>query len=224
MISRHPWVAASRRGLRTTAAGVVLVGVLLGGLVSGCSSATSSEDPLSGPTAPPSAVQSAAPLAVAGVQALPAAVPTRLEVPSIGVDSSLVPLGLQADRTVQVPPLSAPKQAGYFKYSAMPGAVGPAVMLGHINGGGVRGVFFDLANTKPGAQIMVTRADGIKAVFTVSAVRSFSKTDFPTKLVYGKTPDSELRLISCGGELDTEAHSYLSNIVVFATLSGTRPV
>ena len=223
MTSHHPRVAAGRRGLRAAAAGVVLVGTLLVGLLTGCSSDAPAEDPLSGPTAPPAAVQSAAPLPVNSVSALPAAVPTRVEVPSVSVDSNLVPLGLQADRTVEVPPLSAPKQAGYFKYTAMPGAVGPAVILGHINGGGRKGVFFDLANTKPGAQIMVTRADGIKAVFTVSAVRSFPKTDFPTKLVYGKTPDSELRLVTCGGELDTEAHSYLSNIVVFATLSGTQP-
>jgi hypothetical protein len=46
------------------------------------------------------------------------------------------------------------------------------------------------------------------------------KNTFPTDAVYGDTPDSQLRLITCGGKFDRKAHSYVDNIVVFANPSG----
>lgn len=220
-----PGVVPGRRGLRAAAVGIALVGVLFGGLLTGCSeagSSGSSDDASSASSAAPSpAAASAAPLPVASVSPLPSSPPTRLQVPSIDVDDSdLMPLGLQPDRTVEVPPLSQSDEAGWFKYGPTPGSVGPAVILGHIDGGGQKGVFYDLNKVKPGEQITVTREDDKNAVYTVTAIRSFAKTDFPTQLVYGKTPDSQLRLITCGGVLDREANNYLSNIIVFATLTG----
>ena len=169
------------------------------------------------------AIQSAPPLPLRAANALPNAEPTRVQVRSLGIDSSLVPLGLQPDRTVEVPSISQPEQAGWFKYGASPGAVGPSVILGHVNGSGRKGVFSELASATPGSQIVVDRAGGEKAVFTVTAVREFSKKDFPTQLVYGKTSSPELRLVTCGGILDRTANNYLSNIIVFATLTGTAP-
>jgi len=58
------------------------------------------------------------------------------------------------------------------------------------------------------------------AVFTITAVRKFVKDQFPTAAVYGPAPDAELRLITCGGVFDRSLGSYLSNVVVFARLSG----
>jgi len=218
----NPWVVSGRRSLRAAAAGAALVGILFGGLLTGCSAGTVTQGAVPPASASPAAM-SAAPLAVPAVTPMSSSVPTRVEVPSIGVESSLRQLGLNPDRTIEVPPLSEAGQAGWFKYRATPGAVGAAVILGHIDGGGQEGVFFRLADTQPGAQITVTRADRSKATFTVSAVREFPKTNFPTDLVYGMTADSELRLISCGGVLDKKAHNYLSNVIVFATLTGAAP-
>ena len=223
MTGPFPTVAPVRRGLRAAAAGVVLVGVLLGGLLTGCSAVglPGSDAPSASSAAPSPAAASAAPLQVPSVGPLPSSPPTRLRIPSIDVDDSdLIPLGLQADRTIEVPPVSDPEEAGWFKFGATPGSVGPAVLLGHVDGGGQEGVFYDLNKMKPGEQVTVTREDGKNAVFTVTAIRSFEKTEFPTQLVYGKTPDSQLRLITCGGVLDRSAHNYLSNIIVFATLTG----
>ena len=72
----------------------------------------------------------------------------------------------------------------------------------------------------PSHRIYVGRADGTMAVFTVTAVRKVAKDLFPTAAVYGPVPDPELRLITCGGVFDRSIGSYLSNIVVFARLSG----
>ena len=60
------------------------------------------------------------------------------------------------------------------------------------------------------------RADGSVAVFSVDDVHRFRKTQFPTKLVYGDTDHPALRLITCGGPL--ESGHYRDNIVVRASL------
>lgn len=146
--------------------------------------------------------------------------PVDLRIDTINASSSLVPLGLNPDQTVEVPPVSQPLQAGWYKLGPTPGAIGPAVILGHINGGGQPGIFARLHELKPGDQVKVSRADGKTALFTVTKLQQVSKDSFPTAQVYGDTTQAELRLITCGGSFDRSKHSYVDNIVVFATLTG----
>ena len=52
-----------------------------------------------------------------------------LSIPKLNESSPLVGLGLNADKSIQVPPLSQPMQAGVYTKGPMPGQVGPAVVL-----------------------------------------------------------------------------------------------
>jgi LPXTG-site transpeptidase (sortase) family protein len=140
-------------------------------------------------------------------------------VPSIDAHSSLVPLGLNADKTVQVPPVTEPLQAGWYSNSPTPGQVGPAVVLGHIDGNHQKGIFWRLHEVKKGDQVVIGRQDGSKATFTVTKVDQIAKKEFPTEAVYGNTTDPQIRLITCGGAFDAAAHSYLDNIIVYGTLN-----
>ncbi|HEY2205963.1 MAG TPA: class F sortase [Pseudonocardia sp.] len=158
--------------------------------------------------------------AVPSVVALAPSPPVRLEVDAIHATSSLVPLGLNPDKTVSVPPVSQPLQAGWYRFGPTPGAVGPAVILGHVNGNGQNGIFARLHELKPGDQVKVSRQDGKTALFTVTRLQQVPKNTFPTREVYGDTKDSELRLITCGGGFDRAKRSYVDNILVFATLTG----
>ena len=146
-------------------------------------------------------------------------IPTRIEVPSIGVDSSLMGLGLDAQGAMQVPAEGFP--AGWYTGAPTPGETGPAVIAGHVDWAGVPGVFFELANLEPGAEISVTREDGSIARFEVTEVTTFPKDEFPTDLVYGTLDYAGLRLITCGGAFDESAGSYQDNVVAFAKLVGT---
>ncbi|MDL5159622.1 class F sortase [Actinomycetospora termitidis] len=145
-----------------------------------------------------------------------------VSIPAIGVQSSLVPLGLNPDRTVATPPVSTPMQAGLYINGPAPGDPGPAVILGHINGGGQPGVFARLAQLKPGEEVDVYRVDGSVATFTVREVTRAPKDAFPTAKVYSDTTNPQLRLITCGGVLDRTARSYLDNVIVYADLSSVR--
>ncbi|MGQ0481383.1 MAG: sortase domain-containing protein, partial [Pseudonocardia sp.] len=91
---------------------------------------------------------------------LAAADPVDLRIEAINASSTLVPLGLNADQTITVPPLDQPLQASWYRLGPTPGAAGPAVILGHINGNGQDGIFARLHEVKPGDQVKVSRQDG----------------------------------------------------------------
>ncbi len=162
--------------------------------------------------------------AVATGPLLAASTPTHLEIPAIGVSSSLLQLGLNPDHTVQVPPLAKDSKAGWYTGSPTPGKLGPSLILGHVDSAEYGpGVFFKLGALHQGDTVDVTRADSTVAVFRVDRVASFPKDNFPTLEVYGNTDNAQLRLITCGGKFDFSARSYESNIVVFASLVSSHP-
>jgi sortase (surface protein transpeptidase) len=141
--------------------------------------------------------------------------PVSLTIPDIGVSTSLVHLGLTSNGALQVPPTTA--VAGWYTGSPRPGAVGPAIIAGHIDSHLGPGVFYRLSQLQRGDRVYVRRADGTLAVFKVTAVQQYPKDNFPTAAVYGATPTPELRLITCGGTFDYSTGHYLSNTVVYAT-------
>jgi len=142
--------------------------------------------------------------------------PVRVQIPSIGVNSELMQLGLAGNGTMEVPPSGFP--AGWFTGAPTPGQIGPAVIAGHVDWSGAEGVFFNLREVKTGDKVDVARADGSTAVFNVSAVEEYPKDAFPTNKVYGDLDHPGLRVITCGGSFDHAARSYVDNIVVYADL------
>jgi len=145
----------------------------------------------------------------------PVASPVALTIPLIGVKTNLITLGLAAGGALQVP--SSTSIAGWYTGSPRPGAIGSAIIVGHIDSLTGPGVFYRLAELRAGDDVYVQRADGTTAEFRVTSVQTYLKDKFPTQTVYGPTPDAELRLITCGGAFDPATGHYLSNIVVYAT-------
>jgi hypothetical protein len=150
---------------------------------------------------------------------LPFSTPLAVEIPRIRARSSLVPLGLNTEGTVQVPPVEQPTQAGWYRFGPTPGQRGAAVILGHVDGNKRPGIFYRLRELRPGDEVFVTRLDGINARFVVERREQPRKDHFPTNSVYGDTDRAELRLITCGGPFDRSTHSYRDNIIVFAALA-----
>ena len=65
---------------------------------------------------------------------LPPSPPVSLSVPAIGISSELIQLGLNPDGSVEVPSLDDPdSRPGWYRDSPTPGAVGPAIILGHVD-------------------------------------------------------------------------------------------
>jgi hypothetical protein len=153
--------------------------------------------------------------------ALPRSNPVRVSIPAIDAASSLMPLGLNPDRTIQVPPLSNPLQAGWYSLGPTPGEAGSSVILGHVDGHNEPGIFFRLRDLRPGNPVLVAREDGVTARFVVYRTEQVPKDDFPTEKVYAATNRPELRLITCGGSFDWLSGNYRDNVIVFAVLAAS---
>jgi sortase (surface protein transpeptidase) len=149
-----------------------------------------------------------------GYRATP--IPVRIEIPAIGVTSSLDRLGRAPDKTVQVP--SRWEVAGWYAPGTRPGDPGSAVILGHVDSKSGPAVFYRLRELRRGDLVEVARADGSTVRFAVQRTEQYDKRRFPTDQVYYPTLTPALRLVTCGGEFDATAGHYRSNIIVFATL------
>lgn len=152
----------------------------------------------------------------------PPSPPARIVIGKIGVDSRVSSVGLNPDRTMEVPAKGPLYDfAAWYRYSVTPGRQGPSVIIGHIDSAeNGPSVFFRLGALAPGDTVEVTRDDGRTVPFTIYATRSFPKDTFPSGEVYAGTADPELRLITCSGSFDASARSYRDNTVVFARESG----
>lgn len=147
--------------------------------------------------------------------------PAKMIIPAINAESTLIPLGLNPDKTFTVPPVATPKQASWFDGGPTPGEPGPAIILGHIDGHKIPGIFWRLKELKPGDVVEIFYVDGSKRDFHVTRNIQALKNKFPQQEVLGFTPHPELRLITCGGDFDPHGAadgtgSYLSNTIVFA--------
>ncbi|WP_233488626.1 class F sortase [Blastococcus sp. TF02-9] len=221
--SARTWIALAV-GLALVA--VIAVVVAVTGQQQAPQPAGATADPgrSSSPSVPAPAPSTASETPPPVAPAPPVAEPVSVGIPAIDVTSGLLRLDLNGDGTVQVPPLERDDKAGWYQRGPAPGAVGPAVMLGHVDSAEYGpGVFFDLGALQPGDEVEVARADGTVALFAVDRVERHPKNAFPTIEVYGNTSDAQLRLITCGGDFDSGARSYEDNIIAFATLTGARP-
>lgn len=197
-------------------ASVALVALLAGSGLAACSSSHV-------PKAGAEVVATAAPRPTNSVAPMGASKPVRVRIPAASVDASpILDLGLADDGTVQVPSVAQAGRIGWYDKGVTPGETGPAVLIGHYDTVDGPAVLKDVEKIKVGDPIVVDRADGSTATFTVRELQQVDKKDFPTTKVYGNTRRPELRLITCGGAL-RDGHRP-DNIVVYADLTaGPRP-
>jgi LPXTG-site transpeptidase (sortase) family protein len=142
--------------------------------------------------------------------------PVVVSMPALNISAELKPLHLDAQGMLVPPEYGL---AGWYAGGPRPGEQGPAVIAGHLDTEEGPDVFASLAHAKPGDRIRVSLKDGKTLTFRVTEMKQFPQSDFPTRRVYGPTKESELRLITCGGDYDRAAGHYLDNVVVFADLA-----
>lgn len=152
---------------------------------------------------------------------LPPSPPDRVRIPSIGVDTPLMGLGLTKQGSLDVPPPERKNLAGWYEAGTTPGERGTAIVAGHVDNKEGPAVFYQLGALQKGRTIEVARRDGSVAVFTVDANEVYDAADFPDEKVYGAAPRPELRVITCGGRYSKQT-GYQGNVVVFAHLTAVR--
>jgi sortase (surface protein transpeptidase) len=158
-------------------------------------------------TAPPTTAPAPATTVPPGVE------PRRLQIPSIGVDAAVTPVGLEADGDMAIPPAA---EVGWYHLGPRPGDAGSAVLAGHVDFNGQRGAFFDLRSVTVGAEVVVV-GDGVTRRFVVTEREQVPKDQVDLSRYFTHDGPDRITLITCGGVFDDGARSYDDNIIVTAT-------
>jgi len=109
---------------------------------------------------------------------------------------------------------------GWYKYGAVPGFAGSAVMDGHVdNALALDGVFKRLGELRVGDEIFVDTASSTKLRFVVVEVASYAVADVPLERIFNAKDASHLNLITCTGEWSRDTQEYAERLVVYATLA-----
>lgn len=158
-------------------------------------------------------------IATSSVLSDTAEVPARILIPKIGIDASVQHVGLGKTGNMAVP-LSY-GDTGWYRYGAVPGDFGSAVIDGHVdNGLGLPGVFSRISELVPGDSISVLGEDGRELRFVVESTSSYPVADVPRQMLFNRKDRARLNLITCEGSWIQDEKMYDRRLVVYAVLAG----
>lgn len=133
--------------------------------------------------------------------------PTTLKIPTINVDTTIEPVGLTSNGDMTAP--TSPTTAAWFKYGAIPGDPGNAVIAGHVVGDkGEPAVFKNLNKLKAGDTILIADSKNQIATFIVREIRTYDQHEQHDE-VFSSTTGTHLNIITCAGEWDASRRHYL---------------
>lgn len=97
------------------------------------------------------------------------------------------------------------------------GEPGTTFLVGHRSWRkGEPAIFDNLSNVKLGDVIIVHNGSATKVTYIVTGMKVYDRSDPSTEALVSSAPDSTLRLITCIGAWDYEAHTASQRLVVFA--------
>ena len=205
--------------MTATMSGKIVVALAAVLLLAGCS--TTSVEQLAPSAAPrPTASGAAVPITPGAIEAPRSSVaPVRVQIPSVGVDIPVEPVGVQPSGLMELPPDI--RTAGWYKYGPDPESpFGSTVISAHVDSyaQGI-GPFAYLKEVPAGASVIVTTADGIDHSYTVASVQKVAKQQLPLDQVFDRTGAPRLVLITCGGQFDRDVLNYTDNLIAIANPS-----
>ncbi len=140
--------------------------------------------------------------------------PARLSIPSIALDSRVVPVGVDSLGDMDVPSGST-SDVGWYAGGTVPGDAGSAVMDAHVFA-----AFARLSEVKEGDSIYVRMADGTAKRFVVTRAQVYKTGELAPEELFSRAGGRFLHLITCAGEPTPDRASYTHRLVVYAALAG----
>jgi LPXTG-site transpeptidase (sortase) family protein len=189
-------LARLRRPLTVLASVAVTTGVML---------------PTGAPASSPPTIQRV----VATPVPIPVFAPAKLEIPSIGLEAPIVPVGVEPDGT-----MAAPKSAGDVGWWAgrKPGE-GNVLLDGHHDWNGRLGSFYRLPELKEGDKIIVHGSDKKKVLtYKLVWIKNYDRNIDATDLLGNKSGKQIATLITCAGAFDVAAGTRRERAVARAEL------
>lgn len=143
--------------------------------------------------------------------------PARISVPSVGINESVMPDGLNNQGDLEPPP----GQVIWYNHTPLPGSVGSSLIAGHDEWSGPSS-FWNLDEVPAGQAIFVTYTSGQTLKFVVVSGKSELKTNVQNDAsIWASHVDfPQLVVITCDKHSPVVDHHHLSNYIVYTTLSG----
>lgn len=215
----------------TDTVGADVAGALAGETPGPTGPSTSGPTP-PGPTtaAPQPSVTSAAPAPVPAVPDVPVqdgrvgagsrrsaeVTPAEVRIPSLGVNSRVVPIGVDRAGELEIP--EDVRTVGWYRFGPRPGdRQGSVVMSGHLDSAEQgKGSFFRLGELGPGDTVLVRMSSGRLWRYRVVAREAWPKPVVPLDRIFSRSGAPRLTLVTCGGGFREDVRSYEDNIAVTA--------
>jgi hypothetical protein len=142
------------------------------------------------------------------------AAPTRLRIPAIAVDAPVVPVGVAAGGTLNIP--ADPSVIGWWAGGGSPGQpTGTTVLVGHVDNAATGpGALFHLTDLRPGETVTL-QAGGRTYQYVVRAMRAYAKAGLPAA-IFSQQVAARLAIVTCGGPFNPATRHYLDNIIAYA--------
>lgn len=150
-----------------------------------------------------------------------ASVPTRLRIPSIGVDANIQAVGQNTKGEMDIPKgENAYIDTGWYSLGAKPGEIGTAVIDGHLDTRSLidPGVFRDLDELVVGDVVEVIDDNGTLFRFRVTGSKVLGADADATEVFASTTDKAHLNLITCSGSWQQSQREYDKRLVVFTEL------
>jgi len=144
-------------------------------------------------------------------------IPSKLTIPTIGVDGVIYAVGMAADGTMDI--RKDPKETAWYSPGPRPGEKGSAVIAGHYGWDkGVGSIFNNLHTLKQGDEVSVDDDKGNTHHFIVRESRSYDPAADATAVFKSTDDKSHLNLITCEGNWSEDRQTYSQRLVVFTDL------
>lgn len=143
--------------------------------------------------------------------------PHTLLLPSLGVSGCIQKVGIDEMGRIAAP--TNIHVAGWYVQSVVPGTKGLSIIDGHLSGKYKDGIFARLHELKAGDGIQIRTVEGTVKEFEVVDTSEYTMEEAQEAL-YEILDDveSQLTLITCGGEYDTTQENYTQRTIVRARL------
>lgn len=143
--------------------------------------------------------------------------PRVISLPSVGAEGCIMRVGIDQKGAIAVP--NNIHLAGWYTNSVLPGEKGLSIIDGHVSGKYNPGIFKNLIGTKPGDQFQIEFGNGSIKKYEIISVNSYTPEE-TTKKMYETIEgiDSQLNLITCGGDFNSGSNQYEKRILVTSKL------
>lgn len=122
-------------------------------------------------------------------------------------------MGTTASGEMEVPTTIV--DVGWYKYGALPGNTGTAVMAGHIDGPkGQPAIFANISKLQAGDTLSVVDSAGRATSFVVTGSKVYEQNEKPQE-VFNSSSGAHLNLITCAGDWDSSSRHFLERLVIF---------